>query len=288
MAQNLSRVKRRINTVASTRKITNAMKLVSSVKARKLTKEFEVCKTFNVELNKTFDLATKDLSFEELANLSSLFIENKNSNKTLYIIVMSNMGLCGNYNGNLYKYFETLYKEGDEVIAIGNKLRGYFARNKDVKINYDYIDILNHFNFTKAKLFSKKLCEIYLNGDYKEIKIIHSTYVNSLVFKSVSTDFLPVKQSLSEESWAYEPIYGGSKAEFIKEFLPMYLANVLYNIMFESLLCEETSRRNSMDNADKNAQELMDNLNLEYNKARQASITQEITEVVNGSLAVNK
>ena len=218
MAQNLSRVKRRINTVASTRKITNAMKLVSSVKARKLTKEYDGCKDFNMELNKTFNIATKDLSKEELASLSSYFEPNLESEKTLYIVVMSNMGLCGNYNGNLFKEFASNYKKGDEVIAIGSKARSYFAKEKDIKINYEFNDILNHFNFTKATIFSKHLLEIFKTKLFKEIKIIHSTYVNSLVFKATSTRFLPIEAGYEEDTWAYEPIYNGSKLDFINDF----------------------------------------------------------------------
>lgn len=288
MSQNLTKIKKRIGTISSTRKITNSMKLVSGVKVRKLTKEYDANIEFYKELNSIFDDALFIDSYKNKEELlqTKYLKENLKSNKTLYIVLMSNLGLCGSYNSSLYKFFNSIYKEKDEVILIGNKSLSYFKKNNDLKTYDEFIDITHSLDIDKINKFIDYLLLKFDEDQYKSINIIHAKYVNSLIFKPVNIKLLPLELSTKPSYNGYGPIYEVNKEEFIDSFIPMYLKNKLLNIFYESSLCEETSRRNSMDNANKNIDDLMYDLNIEYNKARQSAITSQITEVVSGAESI--
>lgn len=288
MSQNLTKIKKRIGTISSTRKITNSMKLVSGVKVRKLTKEYDANIEFYKELNSIFDDALFIDSYKNKEELlqTKYLKENLKSNKTLYIVLMSNLGLCGSYNSSLYKFFNSIYKEKDEVILIGNKSLSYFKKNIDLKTYDEFIDITHSLDIDKINKFIDYLLLKFNEDQYKSINIIHAKYVNSLIFKPVNIKLLPLELSTKPPYNGYGPIYEVNKEEFIDSFIPMYLKNKLLNIFYETSLCEETSRRNSMDNANKNIDDLMYDLNIEYNKARQSAITSQITEVVSGAESI--
>lgn len=286
MAQNITKIKKRINTISSTRKITNSMKLVSGVKVRKLTKEYNSNKEFFNELNLIFNEAIYLDNFknkEELVD-TIYFASPKDATKNLYIIVMSNMGLCGSYNSSLYKFFESIYKNGDEVVIIGNKARSYFK--KDIIIYDDFINLTHSLNVENIWILANFVLNKFNEREYKSINCVFAKYINSLVFKPQSLTLLPLNLKENKPYNGYGPIFEANKDEFINLFIPMYLKNKLLNIFYESSLCEETSRRNSMDNANKNIDDLMYDLNIEYNKARQSEITNQISEVISGSESI--
>lgn len=286
MSQNITNIKKRINTIASTRKITNSMKLVSGVKVRKLTKEFDMNSLFFKELNSLFENAFYIDNFvnqEEILNSKYIALK-KNTHKKLYIIIMSNLGLCGSYNSQIYKYFESIYKEGDEVILIGNKCLSYFK--KGITRYLDFINITHNLNVENITLLTTYILEKYDKNEYESINCIYTKYINSLSFKPTNYRLLPLDIKKREDHNGYGPIYEASKDEFSLNFVPMYIKNTLLHLFYESSLCEETSRRNSMDNANKNIDDLMYDLNIEYNKARQGAITSQITEVVSGAESI--
>ena len=172
MAQNITKIKKRINTIASTRKITNSMKLVSGVKVRKLTKEYNSNKEFFDELNLIFNEAIYLDNFinkEELVD-TIYFASPKDATKNLYIIVMSNMGLCGSYNSSLYKFFESIYKNGDEVVIIGNKARSYFK--KDIKIYDDFINLTHSLNVENIGILANFVLNKFNEREYKSINCV--------------------------------------------------------------------------------------------------------------------
>lgn len=286
MAQNITKIKKRINTIASTRKITNSMKLVSGVKVRKLTKEYNSNKEFFNELNLIFNDA---LYLDNFTNKEDLidtiyFSSPKEAEVNLYIIVMSNMGLCGSYNSSLYKFFESIYKEHDEVVIIGNKARSYFK--KDLKIYDDFVNLTHSLNVENIGILANFVLNKFNEKKYKTINCVFTKYINSLVFKPQSLTLFPLNLKENKPYNGYGPIFEANKDEFINAFIPMYLKNKLLNIFYESSLCEETSRRNSMDNANKNIDDLMYDLNIEYNKARQTEITNQISEIVSGAESI--
>ena len=286
MAQSLARVKHRISAVESTRKITNSMKLVSSVKLRKMNKTV----TLQAFYFKAMDRALSDAIFYNDMNsenrYDSVYLkENKEAKKNLYIIVCSNMGLCGSYNNDVIKYFKSIYKKGDEIIIIGEKGYLNLQKEKDLDIETKFLHIRNNFTLGTTRVLCNYIMSKYASGEFKEISMVYLKYKNSISFVPTTLKLLPL--ILRENKGAvYSPIYEPSKEKVLETIIPQYLNSLLYGNLYSAFLSEESSRRNSMDAADKSAKDLVDKLTLEYNKARQQEITQEITEVVNGSKAV--
>ncbi|MFA6755011.1 MAG: ATP synthase F1 subunit gamma [Bacilli bacterium] len=284
--QSLSRVKRRINTVQSTRKITNSMKLVSSVKLRKLTKFLESEELYFTSMDRVINDALFENKNYLNNKVSSPYLSvYPNATKTLYIVVTSNTGLCAGYNANIFKFFKDFYKKGDEVILIGEKSYAYFRHDKELVTYNDFIKINTGFDYAKARLLAKFALNKFGSGNYKSVNIIYTKYINSLVAKPENIQILPYLPS-ENPRYHYEPIYEPGKQEVVDYAIPLYIASKVYYYLYISFISEESSRRNAMDNADRNAKELVDELKLEYNKARQAEITQQITEVTSGSMAV--
>ena len=280
--QNLENVKRRLGTVKSTLKITNAMKLVSSVKARKLQSVYDAKKKYSENCNLLLDSllfyneANPDCNFN-----SKLLLKNVKSKKTLFVVVTSNVGLCANYNNNVIRFLQNVYKKDDEVIVIGQK--GVIELNaKNLEHIDDYVDLLTNFDENIVEKFVFDLAEKYKSDEYNKISIIYTHFINSIASKVEEKQLFPLDIKENKKR-GYSPVFEPSKDEVIEFAIKkVVFANMMY-YLFDSRVSEENARRNAMDNATKNGNELIDKLNLEYNKARQAAITQEITEVVAGS-----
>ena len=285
MAQSLARVKHRISAVESTRKITNSMKLVSSVKLRKMNKVV----TLQAFYFKAMERALSDAIFyndKNENNYNSIYLnENNYAKKKLYIIVCSNMGLCGAYNNDVIKYFKKLYRKGDEIIIIGEKGYLNLLKEKDLIIDTKFLHLRNNFTLGTTHILCEYIMSKYETGEFNEISMIYLKYKNSISFVPNKLKLLPIIPKENPNA-VYSPIYEPSKEKVLSTIIPQYLNSLLYGNLHSAFLSEESSRRNSMDAADKSAKDLVDKLKLEYNKARQQEITQEITEVVNGSKAV--
>ncbi len=281
MSQSINRVKKRISAVESTKKITNAMKLVSSVKFSKLSQLLANREDYYFYLN---DLASTCFSAAKINHLEVPYLyKNKKAKNRLLVVVSSSMGMCGAYNMNIKKLLESEYKKDDEILIIGNTLYNEL-KNENLKINADFVDILNNLDVSNVRILSKFLLKSFLENRYSEIILLYTKYVNSISFVPTKCSLLPVEFKLDKKRGLNPGDFEPSLVSFIDEFMKRYLKTDLYFKIFESYISETASRRNAMDNADKNAKDLIEKLTLEYNKARQASITQELTEVVNGSM----
>ncbi len=280
--QNLENVKRRLGTVKSTLKITNAMKLVSSVKARKLQSIYESNKKYNESCSKLLD----SLLFYNEANPdcnynSKLLLKNNKSNKNLYIVITSNVGLCANYNNNVIRYLTNIYKNNDDVYVVG--MKGSLELNsRNLNYNDKFIDLFNNFNNESINELIEEVVKLYKSDEYKKISIIYTHFINSIASKVEEKQLLPLDIKINNKR-GYSPVFEPSKDEVIEYAIKKVLFGNINYYLFDARVSEENARRNAMDNATKNGNELIDKLNLEYNKARQAAITQEITEVVAGS-----
>lgn len=281
MSQALTKVKKRINSINSTRKITNAMKLVSSVKYKKIEKGSAERKEYIAILEETFSYLLSHLEEYEIFPLLS---ENNKSNTNLYIVISSSMGLCGAYNYNLIKYFNQLVKTTDEIIPIGEKIYKEVKKDNNFVLNCDFIDLASHIDIPKINKLSNLITEGYLAGKYKKVTIVYTKYVNQLANKVVSEELLPFKNKFNEKYRLKYVDFDCKCDDIIVDFSKKYISSILLLALKEAYLSEQSARRNAMENADKNAKDLSKKLNLEYNKARQASITQEITEVSGGNL----
>jgi F-type H+-transporting ATPase subunit gamma len=281
MALALNKTKRRISSVKGTEKITEAMELVATVKLKKF-------RDANAE---------DSLYAEEFASLmSELFANdsetgthygkiNEGVDKTLYIVISSNLGLCGSYNNALFKYFDRIAKPADAVAPVGQRGMAHFVRT------LRYLDIDSRAETLNLSLDLKlihELCasfkEDFNEKKYKNVCVVYTRYINSLNFAPTCFQLLPVQ--LPRKQWEHEeycpPLFDMPPRELIHRLIPDYLASVFYDLLIESQLSEQASRRTAMKNANDNAESLLAKLQIEYNKARQNAITQEITEVIAG------
>lgn len=280
MSQSLNKVKKRIVTVEATKKLTSAMKLISSVKFSKLSKEIMIHQDYSHYLK---DLASTCFSAAKVNSLDVPYIKkNEGSQKRLIVVVSSSMGMCGAYNINIKKLLESEYKKGDELLIIGKNLI-QDLEGDNIKINDSFADILDDLTISNLRILSHYLIEKFEEKEYREIILLYTKYQNPISFVPKKSSILPVEFNFDKKSGLNNGDFEPGLVSFTHEFTRLYIVTDLYFKIFESYLSEVASRRNAMDNADKNAKDLIEKLTLEFNKARQASITQEITEVVNGS-----
>ena len=280
MSQNVTKIKSRIKSVNGAYKVTSAMKLVSTVKLKQWRNKMLANKDYNQELKEVIDLLL-------LANLkvkSPFMSRNDNSEKKLFIIISSTLGLCGSYNNNIFKVSDSEITKDDEAIIVGGKGAAHYANGNFTKIEgfNDYSSLIDDELINKIVKF---VSEEYLKKTYSEIHIIYSEYKNSLVFLAKDYQLLPLNLKF-EESNEYPPIMEPSPSKLIEELIPFYIKTNIRSKFLESAVCEQGARSNAMENATNNAKDLLDELNIEFNKARQGAITQEIIEIVSASKAI--
>ena len=280
MGQNVVKIKSRIKSVTGAYKVTSAMKLVSTVKLKQWKNKMLANKDYNKQLDEVVDLL---LTFSKKTNSPFMKI-NEKANKKLYVIISSTLGLCGSYNTNIFKVADAKITKEDEAIILGQK--GIVRYSKE---EFKVVEGFEYSSSYIAKDFVNRIKDYilkeYIKGTYSEIHIIYSEYKNSLVFFAKDYKLLPFIAS-KEESNDYPPIFEPSVNELVDKLIPFYLETCLYSKLLESAVCEQAARSNAMENATNNAKDLLDELHIEFNKARQAAITQEITEIVSAAKAM--
>lgn len=280
MSQCLNKVKRRIAIVENTRKITNAMKLISSVKLRQVQNGYDKRMSFYDDLNDTVDTIANYLS---TTSESRLLKSKSKKDKILYVVVSSSLGLCGSYNYNVIRYFNNIIRKGDEVVVIGDKIAKEMEKSPDFTVYDDAQHILNNLTMSNCRVLAHLLLDKYNTDEYKKVVLVYTKYVNQIATKVEELTLLPLQYKPNRSRQIKGPDIEGDSANLLDKLTKKYLMNTIFIKLTECVLSEQSCRRNAMDNADKNAEEIVDKLKIEYNKARQAAITQEITEVVSGS-----
>jgi len=278
----LQETKHRIESIKTTRKTTKAMQLVATVKLRQSMKNLEKIKEYYYSVYDTFQHL-----FTQTRDLSQLFPQNAKKG-TLYIVITSNIGLCGGYISNVSKLLRNEYQEGDKVIVLGSKGISSLAAH-NIPIFLGITDITDIPNYDDASTFGLESISHFLKGEVSKVKLIYTKFINSITFEATSMQLLPISSdnplvekaddAKAEAVTQFEP----SPEEVIKESIKLYISAIIYGAMVESKTSEMASRRTAMENATDNANELIDDLNIKYNRARQAAITQEISEIIAGS-----
>ena len=277
MAGNLNKTKHRIASINSTKKITKAMELVSTVKLKKFK---------NVMLkNELYSNELKSLTctlFSRLDDEENKYTKLNDAEKDLIIVVSSNLGLCAGYNNDIYHYVEQNFDKNEVVIIpIGMKGDSYFKKN-GFALNEEFVSLNEKINYLDITRLGKTVLSYFENKKYRSIKLVYTKYVNSIKFVHNTLSLFPLEIENVNDSTLIEPLYDPDLKTLIDNLVPLYVNINLYQKIVESQVCEQASRRNAMENATDNADELISTLTLEYNKARQAQITQEISEVIAG------
>lgn len=283
MARGLQATKRRIRSVRATRKITKAMELVATAKLKKTKDRLAGVKGYTDEV---MDMVAHILSKTE--DVESPYFVKNDSPATLYIIVTSSMGLCGGYNSNLLKYFISSFnKATDDVISVGLK-GSIYLKNREIKPSEAYNDDSTGSEYFQAKMVAKEALHQYAQGKYGKVCLVYTRFVNSVTFQPVVSTLLPVDKEQfnvqeKEGKFKLATLFEPNATLIIQSLIPMYFESTLYGRLVESHVSEQASRRLAMENASDNADDLIEKLQLEFNKMRQAAITQEIAEIIGGS-----
>lgn len=284
-SSNLQDIKRRIRSVTSTEHITNAMKLVSAGKLRKAKATFE-------KTNENFHYITHSIAeiFNNSSDVPKYYLRgNREIKTTCYIIVTSCKGLCGGFNINIIKEAEREIQEDWEkplIVAIGTKGKEYFEK-RGYEIYDEYLAPPESISFLETQKMSKPIIDMYNTGQIDEVVLIYTAFISSLEQEVRNVTLLPFdiendpEIMHNEKEIEYEP----SVSEVFNYLVPKYVEMMIFAAVVESATCEHAARRIAMENATDNARDVLDNLSLYYNRARQSAITDEIIEIVAGSEA---
>jgi F-type H+-transporting ATPase subunit gamma len=285
LGQNMNDIKRRIKSVTSTRQITKAMELVATAKLKRARTKLDASKPY---FNTVLDSITEIISHTK--GIKHPYIDCREAKKTLYIVITGDRGLAGGYNSNVCRLAENEIKEKSDVmiISIGSKGRDYFRR-KGYSVSKSYIGVSETPSLEVTKEISEEIIRLYTNCEIDEVYLIYTEFRSTISYEPVSLKLMPVHIQPVTENDEYPVIfrYEPSPEAVLEYLIPKYLNSVIYGACIESSASESGARRIAMENATDNAEEMIDSLQLVYNRARQASITQEITEIVAGADALN-
>lgn len=285
-ANNMQDIKRRIKSITSTEHITNAMKLVSAGKLRKAKAIFEKSNENSHYITHTiaeiFNSSQEDIPQKYLAG-------NREVKTTCYIVVTSGRGLCGGFNSSVLKEAQReIDSDWEEpvIYAIGAKGKEYFEK-RGYKIQGDYLAPPEDISFLESREIARPIIDMYNSGDIDEVVLIYTSFISSMEQEVKNIVLLPFEVEHDPDiirdikQIEYEP----SVEAVFNYLVPKYVEMMIHAAVVESATCEHAARRMAMENATDNAREMLDQLSLNYNRARQSVITDEIIEIVAGSEA---
>ena len=290
---NLKAIRIRISSVKSTRQITSAMKMVSAAKLRKAQDKIVRLRPYANKLHEILVGLTQSLSDSEDENV---YGRNNAPDKVLIVVVTSNRGLCGGFNANVTREtrrvvaekYPQQFKSGNLwFIAIGKK--GFeFLKKQKVNILEENNQVYNALTFENVALIAERIMKAFIEGKFDKVEIIYNQFKNAAVQNLTVEEFLPVETSIDETETGpnFDYIYEPTKEEIVKELIPKSLKIQFYKAILDSWVAEHGARMTAMHKATDNATQLIKELTLQYNKARQASITNQILEVVSGAEAL--
>ena len=283
--ESIQDIKRRIKSVSSTERITNSMKLVSAGKLRKAKAIFE-----KTNENSHFITNTIQELFNSGSEIPQEYLAgNREIKTTAYIVVTSGRGLCGGFNSNIIKEAQREIDadwEPPVIVAVGSKGKEYFEKH-GYEIHSSYLAPPESISFLETKELSSPILEMYDNKEIDEVVLIYTSFISTMEQQVKNEVILPFEVETDPEFMTtnkfveYEP----SVEAVFNYLVPKFVETKIYSAVVESATCEHAARRMAMENATDNAREMLDDLNLNYNRARQSAITDEIIEIVAGSEA---
>lgn len=276
-------IKTRIKGVQSTHQITNAMNIVSSTKFKKFSALVEKSRPYANSLHGVLKNLAAGLKAEKHP-----LLDGKEDVKKIGVIVMtSDRGLCGSFNSSTLKVLEKLRTDNQNkevsVIAIGKKARDY-CNKRDIDMKAEYIQLIPETMYEKAKEIGENIIEFFNEDIFDEVYMIYSRFHSAVNWELTTKKILPIERVESEvnEPYIFEP----SQEYIMSSILPKYLNIDVYQAILENTASEHAARRQAMQNATDNAEEMIADLTLLYNRERQSAITQEISEIVGGAEAL--
>ena len=271
-------IKSRIKSVEGTMQITKAMELVATSKLRHAKLKAEGAKPYMKSLE---DAILRIASFD---TSSESVYSKKTDGKTLYIVIAGDRGLAGGYNSNVMKLAMSNAADKDAVfLPIGKKAREY-VMHREKEIFIEELMPVADFGVGRCLSLAREICHAFAKGEFSAVKLVYTKFVSMLTQSPAVVSVLPLEKG--ESAGVGEPIYEGELDEIIEAIVPEYVGGIIHAAVCEAAAAECAARRCAMNSANKNAEEMIGTLVLKFNRARQAVITQEITEIVSGAEAL--
>ncbi len=281
---NLKEIRNRIASVSSTMQITSAMKMVSAAKLKKAQDAITAMRPY---ANKLTELL-QNLSATLDADSGSKYSEQRELKNVLIVAITSNRGLCGAFNSNIIKRATAVAESYDanvSVVAIGKKANDALSKNFEIISNQS--PVYDDLTFDNVAAIAEMLMEQFESKAFDKIEVIYNKFKNAATQEIMTEQFLPIEPLDNAPNSNQDYIFEPSKEEIVETLIPKSLKTQLYKSIRDSFASEHGARMTAMHKATDNATELRDQLKLTYNKARQASITNEILEIVGGAEALN-
>lgn len=274
-------IKRRIKSIKSTQQITKAMKMVAAAKLRKAQERVIQARPYATAIKETLGRLASVAT-----DVSNPLLEVREVKNVGYILVTADRGLCGGYNTNIIRLArnEVRGKDNSSMVTVGRKGRDFFRRN-NANIISEFLGLGEEIDFVDAKTIAATAMDLYIKGELDEVNLIYTEFGSALNQKPTMIKLLPIEppaETGSKVDYIYEP-----NAEVVlNQLLPKYVETTIFRALLESKASEQGARMTAMGSATDNAREMIGKLTLTFNRARQAAITREISEIVGGAAAL--
>lgn len=275
-------IKRRIKSVNSTRQITKAMELVASAKLKKAKERVDNSKPYFLTVYNTLAKIARSSK-----GIDNVFLKTRDVKNKGYIVIAGDRGLAGGYNSNILKMaVNEMNGKKEIIIPIGKKSVEFFAK-RDYKIAKEFTGIFENADYADAMEIANLSMDLYKNGEIDELYLVYTEFKSALTQTPKVLKLLPLSFEADKENQKVELInYEPSEEVALSYIIPKFVASSIYGGIVESSASEQGARRTAMESANDNADEMISKLELSYNRARQASITQELSEIVAGAEAL--
>ena len=271
-------IKTRIRSMESTKQITKAMEMVAASKLRRAQAQVQEARPYFETLRTVID----DIMASS-QEFSSVYLQQRPAGKTVYIVIAGDRGLAGGYNSNILKMLAAQLEGQDAVVLpIGKKAVEFFKSRKIPLLTEHYCEAAD-VSLGDCYSVAKKLCKQYQNGEFNQLFVAYTEFVSVLSQVPHLAALLPLQRSKEPISGSSDMLYEPDSKTVFDTIIPEYLGGVLYGTLCESRAAEQAARRTAMDSATQNADEMIADLSLQFNRARQAAITSEIIDIVAGS-----
>jgi len=284
---NLKDIRDRIKSVKSIEQVTNAMKMVAAAKIRRAQENMEKARPYSSRLAELLNMLIPEIDRRLMPELNVREVK-----KTLFVVVTADRGMAGAFNTNVlreaHKAIDKAGQENSEIICIGKKSVGYF-KNRNYPIAVEYVDFWNDLEYSHAMKIGDEIISRYINGAVDQVQVIYNRFVNVARQEIKNETFLPMSYDPEARDSDYNPerLFEPSKEEEVKNIIPRYLNTQIWQLLLESNASEQAARMLAMENATSNANDMIKDLKLQFNKARQTSITTEMLEIVSGAEALS-
>lgn len=284
---NLKDIRNRIKSVKSIQQVTSAMKMVAAAKMRRAQENMEKARPYSSRMAELLNTLIPEIDRSLMPELNVREIK-----KTLFVVVTADRGMAGAFNTNVlreaHRAIDEVGMENSDIICIGKKSFGYF-KNRNYPIVVNYIDFWNELRYTHAMKFGEEIISRFVNGKVDQVRVIYNRFINVARQEIKNDIFLPMSNDLEAKESDYNPerLFEPSKEEVVKTIIPRYLNTQMWQFLLESNASEQAARMLAMENATSNANDMIKDLKLQFNKARQTAITTEMLEIVSGAEALS-